>query len=140
MAHSIYDPRLPVVSLEEQAEIKNRYFQAKLQEAKEKQLAAGLPARSVEQRIDALRKGNLIRSKRALLKKEIKDGNEHISVLLLYPPNYIETMKVYDLIMSVPKYGKVKTNKILRICQISPSKTVKGLSNRQRSDLSLILK
>jgi hypothetical protein len=35
----------------------------------------------------------------------------------------------------VPKYGRVKVNKILSICRISPSKTIGGLSQRQRTEL-----
>jgi hypothetical protein len=35
----------------------------------------------------------------------------------------------------VPKYGRVKVNKILSQCRISPSKTIGGLSHRQRAEL-----
>ena len=33
------------------------------------------------------------------------------------------------------KYGRVKTNRILNQCRISPSKTIGGLSGRQRAEL-----
>ena len=39
---------------------------------------------------------------------------------------------VFDLMLAVPKYGRVKDNKILSQCRISPSKTLGGLSQRQR--------
>ena len=43
--------------------------------------------------------------------------------------------KVFDMILAVPKYGRVKANKILNQCRISPSKTIGGLSERQRAEL-----
>ena len=39
------------------------------------------------------------------------------------------------MLLAVPKYGRVKVNKILHTCRISPSKTIGGLSERQRSEL-----
>ena len=45
------------------------------------------------------------------------------------------TAKVFDMLLAVPKYGRVKTNRILNQCRISPSKTIGGLSERQRAEL-----
>ena len=42
---------------------------------------------------------------------------------------------MFDLLLAVPKYGRVKVNKILSQCRISPSKTIGGLSERQRTEL-----
>jgi len=55
--------------------------------------------------------------------------------LLLNPPEYLQTAKVFDLLLAVPKYGRVKVNRILTQCRISPSKTIGGLSERQRGEL-----
>ena len=97
---------------------------------------AGLtPERSLTQRKDALKKANEIRTKRAWLKKEIKAGRVQIHVLLLDPPKWLETAKVADLLLQVPKYGRVKVNRALNHCRISPSKTIGGLSERQRNEL-----
>jgi hypothetical protein len=49
-------------------------------------------------------------------------------------------MKIFDLLFASPKYGRVKTNKILQVCRISPSKTVGGLSNRQRAEIVSMLR
>jgi len=49
-------------------------------------------------------------------------------------------MKVFDLILACPKYGRVKVNKILVQCRISPSKTVGGLSQRQRAEIVSMLR
>ncbi len=48
--------------------------------------------------------------------------------------------KVFDMILAVPKYGRVKANKILTQCRISPSKTIGGLSERQRAELVTLLR
>ena len=46
-----------------------------------------------------------------------------------------EVLEVFDLLLAVPKYGRVKVNRILTHCRISPSKTIGGLSERQRNEL-----
>ncbi len=56
------------------------------------------------------------------------------------PPDYVETAKVFDMLLAVPKYGRVKVNKILTQCRISPSKTIGGLSQRQRAELVSLLR
>jgi hypothetical protein len=98
------------------------------------------PERSLVQRMDALQRANEIRTKRAKLKRELKAGQASIHDLLLEPPEYIETAKVFDLLLAVPKYGRVKVNKVLQLCRISPSKTIGGLSPRQRTELVSMLR
>lgn len=93
------------------------------------------PPRDLEQRMEALNKANDIRSQRAKLKKDIKAGRANTQRLLLDPPEYVGSMKVLDLLLATPKYGRVKTNRVLNQCRISPSKTIGGLSERQRSEL-----
>lgn len=97
--------------------------------------ATATPERSLMQRLDALERANEIRSRRALLKRDLKAGRQSIHTLLLDPPEYLETAKVFDMLLAVPKYGRVKVNKILNQCRISPSKTIGGLSERQRTEL-----
>jgi hypothetical protein len=93
------------------------------------------PERSLMQRMEALQRANDIRTRRARLKRDLKAGRQPIHQLLLEPPEYLETAKVFDLLLAVPKYGRVKVNKILAQCRISPSKTIGGLSQRQRTEL-----
>jgi S13-like H2TH domain len=98
--------------------------------------SAGLtPERSLTQRMDALKRANEIRTERARLKRDLKGGRIQIHGLLLDPPEYLTTAKVFDLLLAVPKYGRVKVNRILTYCRISPSKTIGGLSERQRNEL-----
>jgi hypothetical protein len=98
------------------------------------------PERSLNQRMDALQRANRIRTERAQLKRDLKAGRLSIHTLLLKPPEYVETAKVFDMLLAVPKYGRVKVNKILAHCRISPSKTIGGLSERQRSELVSLLR
>src|SRR5690349_6128690 len=98
------------------------------------------PERSLNQRMDALTKANEIRTARAQLKRDLKAGRISIHSLLQEPPEYLETAKVFDMMLAVPKYGRVKVNKILQACRISPSKTIGGLSDRQRSELVALLR
>src|SRR3954463_6318373 len=97
--------------------------------------SAAAPERTLDQRMDALRRSNDIRSAGAKLKKDLKAGKASIHTLLLDPPEFVETAKVFDMLLAVPKYGRVKTNPILNQCRISPSKTIGGLSARQRAEL-----
>ena len=96
---------------------------------------AAAPERSLKQRLDALDRANVIRTRRAQLKRDLRGGRAQIYGLLLDPPDYIQTAKVFDLLLAVPKYGRVKANRILTHCRISPSKTIGGLSERQRNEL-----
>jgi hypothetical protein len=93
------------------------------------------PARSLDQRMDALGKANEVRSRRATLKADLKHGRVSINEVLTAPPEFLLTAKVADLLMAAPKCGRVKSARIMEQCRISPSKTVGGLSERQRHEL-----
>ena len=99
-----------------------------------------MPERTQAQREEALRKANEIRSARAALKRDLKAGRASIHLLLMEPPAYLETAKVSDILLAVPKYGRVKVGKVLRVCRISPSKSFGGLSERQRAELISMLR
>ena len=98
------------------------------------------PERSLDQRMEALKRANDIRTSRAKLKKDLKAGRASIHKILLDPPEYLLTAKVFDMLLAVPKYGRVKANRILNQCRISPSKTIGGLSQRQRTELIGLLR
>ena len=101
---------------------------------------ASTPQRSLSQRMAALQRANEIRTRRARLKRDLKAGRAQIHGLLLDPPEYLLTAKVFDMLLAVPKYGRVKVNKVLVQCRISPSKTIGGLSQRQRTELVSMLR
>lgn len=89
--------------------------------------------------MEALKRANHIRTKRAQLKKDLKAGKVRVHTLLIDPPEYVLTAKVFDLLLAVPKLGRVKVNRMLNHCRISPSKTIGGLSERQRGELVSLL-
>src|SRR5688572_23161203 len=97
--------------------------------------SAAVPERTHDQRMRALRRANEIRTRRAQLKRDLKAGKTKVDSLLLDPPEWVLSAKAFDMILAVPKYGRVKANKILSQCRISPSKTIGGLSERQRAEL-----
>ena len=46
------------------------------------------------------------------------------------------TPKVFDMLLALPRHGRVKATKILQSCRVSPSATFGGLSERQRTELA----
>jgi hypothetical protein len=93
------------------------------------------PVRSLDQRMEALKRANDIRVKRAQLKKNLKSGDVSIEQILADPPEFVSTAKVFDMLLAVPKFGRVKATRLLTQCRISQSKTIGGLSDRQRHEL-----
>jgi hypothetical protein len=93
------------------------------------------PERSLAQRMDALRRANDIRTRRAKLKPAVKAGRQDAASLILNPPDYLESMKALDLVLCLPKHGRVKATKALNSSRISPVKTLGGMTQRQREEL-----
>jgi hypothetical protein len=62
---------------------------------------------------------NEIRSARARLKKDLA----------------LRTARVRDVLLALPKIGSVKAGRILADCGIAHSKTLAGLTERQRTEL-----
>jgi len=83
----------------------------------------------------ALRQANQVRVGRAQLKKELATGSVRIEEILAQPPEFAKTAKVYDLLLALPKIGPAKAARSLAHCRIAPSKTVRGLTERQREEL-----
>jgi hypothetical protein len=107
--------------------------------------AMSAPARSLEQRMQALAKGNHIRITRARTKREIREkpsktaSRNAAAQLLTEPPSHMRTMKILDLLVSVKSIGRVKANRILVRARVSPSKTLGGMTSRQRDELATVL-
>lgn len=105
------------------------------------------PDRTLVQRRAALIRANDVRLYRAELKKDLKRGTtragERVTLtgLLLRDevPELLETMKVNELLIAAPRLGRVKARKILERARISPSKTLAGLTDRQRRELIAVL-
>lgn len=80
-----------------------------------------------------------MRRQRAQLKRDLKAGRGAIEEVLCDPPAFVQTAKVADLLLALPKYGPVKVNKLLSRCRIAPAKTIGGLTQRQRNELAAAL-
>jgi hypothetical protein len=94
-----------------------------------------LLGRSHEQRRQALARANAVRTARAKLKKDLAAGNADLAPLIVNPPEFAASAKVVDLLVSLPKIGQVRAQQILGRARIAPSKTLGGLTSRQRGEL-----
>lgn len=101
--------------------------------------AASTPDRTLAQRMEALDRANGVRVWRAQMKRDLKGARLSIVPLIESPPSEMETMKLFDLLLAAPKIGRVKAMKMLAHAGVSPSKTVGGLSERQRRELLVLL-
>jgi len=49
---------------------------------------------------------------------------------------YIANMDVFDILISLPGYGRVKAEKLMKKLRISLCKKIKGLGKKQKKSLS----
>ena len=87
----------------------------------------------------ALKRANDLRTARATKEIDLKEGRVSLAALLSDPPEFLLTARVSDLLVAVPKYGRVKASRVLNQARISQSKTVGGMSERQRRELLSLL-
>lgn len=99
---------------------------------------AKTPARTLEQRLAALKYANEIRTYRAQQKARIVSGE--ITVFDLVGDPLMDSAKVVEFLLCVPKIGKVKAYHLLRSAQMAPSKTFAGATDRQWDSLSRVLR
>ena len=94
-----------------------------------------LPGRSLEQRRRALERANEVRVARAKLKNDLASGDADLAPLIVNPPEFVASAKVVDLLVSLPRIGQVRARQILGRARIAPTKTLGGLTSRQRGEL-----
>jgi S13-like protein len=97
--------------------------------------SGAVPERTAAQRVRALGLANEVRSGQAKLKRELAAGRVELAGVIVEPPACVRTARVYELLLAVPKVGPAKATRWLSHCRIAPSKTVVGLSERQRREL-----
>ena len=76
---------------------------------------AQAPARSLDQRMEALQRANDIRVRRAQLKRDLKDGHVQIESILLDPPEYVSTAKVPDVTVRSPPTARFDPALAIRV-------------------------
>ena len=95
----------------------------------------------IEQRRDALLKGNRVRMVRATLRRELKatsfqEGCERVALLLEDIPEELERMTLDDLLLSIRKMGTHRLGCMLRLAGISPYRSIGHLTTRQKIALA----
>ena len=98
-------------------------------------------ARAPMQREEALKKANRIRLARAARKRRIRRlplpaALREVRELIVDPPQDYEAMYLADLLRALPLWGPAKINRLLTRHRISHSKTLGGLTERQRNELA----
>jgi DNA uptake protein ComE-like DNA-binding protein len=95
-----------------------------------------LPSLSDADRQAALKKAAEARQKRAALRASIKSGETSFAEVMKKSDDpIVARMKVTTLLESLPGYGKAKAAKIMTELEISESRRIQGLGDRQRKAL-----
>lgn len=95
-----------------------------------------LPTLSLEEKKKALKKAQEVRSKRAKIRQNLKNGKTTIrEVLANINDDVVAKMRVVYLLESLPRIGKVKTKKIMTDIGIDETRRFQGLGNRQKQAL-----
>lgn len=95
-----------------------------------------VPERTEAQRTEALARANEIRTVRAQLKRDIKARRALVSELLeakVHPD--LRTMKAADLLAAMPFVGPERAAEMLKAAGAASSKTLGGMTVRQRAVL-----
>lgn len=94
------------------------------------------PPLSEEQRRQALEKAAAARRKRAELKEQLKSGRTSLKELLdRSGDDIVGKMKVSTVLESLPGVGRVRARKLMEKLDISDSRRIRGLGQKQRENL-----
>lgn len=94
------------------------------------------PPLTQEQRRQALEKAAIARRKRAELKDELKRGATSLRDLLgRTGDEIVGKMKVSTVLESLPGVGRVRAKKIMERLDISESRRMRGLGQKQKDNL-----
>lgn len=84
------------------------------------------------QHMDALRRANEVRLARADLKRRLKRGKLDAADLLLDPPDYIDAMRIADLLAAQPRWGTIRVRRFCQRVPVSETRPIGDLTYRQR--------
>lgn len=94
------------------------------------------PPLTEEQRRKALEKAAIARRKRAELKEQLKSGRITFRELLdRTGDEIVGKMKVSTVLESLPGVGRVRARKLMERLDISESRRMRGLGEKQRKNL-----
>ncbi|NMB00982.1 MAG: integration host factor [Firmicutes bacterium] len=95
-----------------------------------------LPVLTPEEKLEALKKAQEMRSKRAEVRTKLKKGTLTLKeVLEATDDEVISRMRVTYLLQSLPQVGKVTSEKVMREIGINENRRVQGLGKRQKEEL-----
>jgi len=98
--------------------------------------APAVMAPSAPQHLTALARANRVRLARAELKRRIGNGELSAADVLLACTWEVESMTVADLLASQRRWGATRCRKLLLALQISETRHVGALTERQRVQLA----
>ncbi len=91
------------------------------------------------QRLRALERANAVRLARAELKRRIAEGEASAAEVILEPPDAALSWAIGELLMSQRRWGATKCRKFLARYQITETKPIGALTDRQRRVISSAL-
>ncbi len=100
-----------------------------------------VPVLTNEQRIAASAKAVEIRTKRAALRRQLKDSKVSFSEVLSVSnsDDIVSGMRVLTILESLPGIGKIKASALMELCDIALSRRMKGLGTTQAQKLKSAL-
>ncbi|HET7481718.1 MAG TPA: integration host factor, actinobacterial type [Actinomycetota bacterium] len=94
------------------------------------------PPLTEEQRRQALEKAAIARRKRAEIKEQLKRGGTSLKdILERTHDEIVGKMKVSTVLESLPGVGRVRAKKIMERLDISESRRMRGLGQKQKDNL-----
>jgi hypothetical protein len=84
----------------------------------------------------ALERANKVRLARAELKRRVATGELDVAEVILECPWEAHSMTVADLLISQRRWGESRCRKLLAHLQMSETKTVGSMTDRQRRTLA----
>ncbi len=98
------------------------------------------PGRTLMQRQQALQRANEIRTWRAQLKRDVHDLHVLVHDVIADPEERLLSMQLRYLLKAVPHFGEARIMRVYKRVGISSTKTVGGLTDRQRTCLLAALR
>lgn len=84
---------------------------------------------TMPQRLSALGRANEVRFARSRAKADLKAGRITLGDALARPE--LATMEIFDLLVHLPRWGRVRASRLLMRHQINPARPVGKLTDRQ---------
>lgn len=100
-----------------------------------------VPVLTNEQRVAASAKAVEMRTKRAVVRRQLKDSKVSFTEVLSIASSddIVSGMRVITILESLPGMGKIKASSLMESCDIAMSRRMKGLGSTQAQKLQSAL-